>query len=155
MYDVTDEASFNNIRNWMRNIEQHASDTVNKACTHACTARMSCSCCCAFCCSHHRIYIFYWFQILIKHKYTCTPPLFPFIRPEKVLVGNKSDMADEQRAVPYARGAALAAEYGIPFFETSAKDTTNVEEVRVFFLVSEGVCSSGCRKVWCVCVCLC
>ena len=32
VYDVTDEASFNNIRNWMRNIEQHASDTVNKVC---------------------------------------------------------------------------------------------------------------------------
>ena len=30
VYDVTDEASFSNIRNWMRNIEQHASDTVNK-----------------------------------------------------------------------------------------------------------------------------
>ncbi|KVH99996.1 Small GTPase superfamily, partial [Cynara cardunculus var. scolymus] len=26
VYDVTDEASFNNIRNWIRNIEQHASD---------------------------------------------------------------------------------------------------------------------------------
>ncbi len=33
VYDVTDEASFNNIRNWMRNIEQHASDTVNKVST--------------------------------------------------------------------------------------------------------------------------
>ena len=32
VYDVTDEASFNNIRNWMRNIEQHASETnSNKA----------------------------------------------------------------------------------------------------------------------------
>jgi uncharacterized membrane protein len=30
VYDVTDDASFNNIRNWMRNIEQHASDNVNK-----------------------------------------------------------------------------------------------------------------------------
>ncbi|KIZ04973.1 small rab-related GTPase [Monoraphidium neglectum] len=75
VYDVTDEASFNNIRNWMRNIEQHASDTVNK-----------------------------------------------------ILVGNKSDMADERRAVPYARGKALADEYGIAFFETSAKDNSNVEE---------------------------
>ena len=28
--DVTDEASFNNIRNWMKNIEQHASDSVVK-----------------------------------------------------------------------------------------------------------------------------
>ncbi|KAL5070244.1 hypothetical protein RYX36_021131 [Vicia faba] len=30
VYDVTDEASFNNIRIWIRNIEQHASDNVNK-----------------------------------------------------------------------------------------------------------------------------
>ncbi|KAH0896307.1 hypothetical protein HID58_045875, partial [Brassica napus] len=30
VYDVTDETSFNNIRNWIRNIEQHASDNVNK-----------------------------------------------------------------------------------------------------------------------------
>ncbi|KAJ8760542.1 hypothetical protein K2173_015209 [Erythroxylum novogranatense] len=29
VYDVTDESSFN-IRNWIRNIEQHASDNVNK-----------------------------------------------------------------------------------------------------------------------------
>ena len=31
VYDVTDEASFNNIRNWMKNIETHASSSVNKA----------------------------------------------------------------------------------------------------------------------------
>ena len=31
MYDITDEGSFNNIRNWMKNIEEHASDNVNKA----------------------------------------------------------------------------------------------------------------------------
>jgi Ras-related protein Rab-8A len=30
VYDVTDEQSFNNIRNWMRQIQQHASDNVNK-----------------------------------------------------------------------------------------------------------------------------
>ena len=29
-FDVTDERSFNNIRNWIRNIEQHASEGVNK-----------------------------------------------------------------------------------------------------------------------------
>lgn len=76
VYDVTDEASFNNIRNWMRNIEQHASDNVNK-----------------------------------------------------ILVGNKSDIAEEKRAVPYSKGQALADEYKIQFFETSAKDNINVEEV--------------------------
>lgn len=30
VYDVTDERSFNNIRNWLRNVEQHASPNVNK-----------------------------------------------------------------------------------------------------------------------------
>jgi len=30
VYDVTDEQSFLNIRNWIRNIEQHASDSVQK-----------------------------------------------------------------------------------------------------------------------------
>ena len=29
-YDVTDEQSFLNIRNWMKNIEEHAADNVNK-----------------------------------------------------------------------------------------------------------------------------
>jgi len=30
VYDVTDEKSFNNIRTWIRNIDQHASEQVNK-----------------------------------------------------------------------------------------------------------------------------
>jgi len=30
VYDVTDEVSFQDIHNWMKNIEQHASDSVNK-----------------------------------------------------------------------------------------------------------------------------
>ena len=76
VYDVADEGSFTNIRNWMKNIEQHASDSV-----------------------------------------------------VKVLVGNKSDLDDAKRAVPYARGKALADEYRIPFFEASAKSGACVEEV--------------------------
>ena len=44
VYDVTDEASYTNIRNWMRNIEQHASDSVNKACP----------CCHAWCSTQQR-----------------------------------------------------------------------------------------------------
>ncbi|KFM27068.1 Ras-related protein RAB1BV [Auxenochlorella protothecoides] len=76
VYDVTDESSFSNIRNWMRNIEAHASEHVVKA-----------------------------------------------------LVGNKSDMDESRRAVPYSRGQALADEYKLPFFETSAKSNANVDEV--------------------------
>ena len=30
VYDVSDEKSFENVRGWMRNIEQHASSSVNK-----------------------------------------------------------------------------------------------------------------------------
>ncbi|XWS75000.1 hypothetical protein CRYUN_Cryun01aG0047500 [Craigia yunnanensis] len=81
VYDVTDESSFNNIRNWIRNIEQHASDNVNK-----------------------------------------------------ILVGNKADMDESRRAVPTSRGQALADEYGIKFFETSAMTNLNVEEV--FFSIA-------------------
>ncbi|XP_013608958.1 PREDICTED: ras-related protein RABE1c-like isoform X2 [Brassica oleracea var. oleracea] len=84
VYDVTDESSFNNIRNWIRNIEQHASDNVNK-----------------------------------------------------ILVGNKADMDESKRAVPKAKGQALADEYGIKFFETSAKTNLNVEEV--FFSIAKDI----------------
>jgi len=74
VYDVTDDQSFSNIRNWVRSIEQHATDNVNK-----------------------------------------------------ILIGNKSDLA-EKRVVDTPKGQALADEYGIKFFETSAKSASNVEE---------------------------
>lgn len=74
VYDVTDEQSFQNIRNWIRNIEQHAADNV-----------------------------------------------------DKILIGNKCDMVSE-KLVETARGQSLAEEYGIKFFETSAKSNINVVE---------------------------
>jgi small GTP-binding protein len=43
-----------------------------------------------------------------------------------VLVGNKQDL---ERVVSVEEGEALAKEFGIPYFETSAKDGTNVEAV--------------------------
>jgi len=74
VYDITEEQSFLNIRNWIRNIEQHASDSV-----------------------------------------------------QKILIGNKCDMVDD-RVITTDRGKELADEYGIKFFETSAKTDTNVKE---------------------------
>lgn len=84
VYDVTDESSFNNIRNWIKNIEQHASDNVNK-----------------------------------------------------ILVGNKADMDESKRAVSTARGQALANEYRLKFYETSAKTNMNVEDV--FFTIARDI----------------
>ncbi len=44
----------------------------------------------------------------------------------KILVGNKCDM-DEARKVSHEEGLELAKHYEIPFLETSAKNSINVE----------------------------
>lgn len=54
----------------------------------------------------------------------------------KVLVGNKWDM-EAKRAVSKEKGEALASEFGIPFFETSAKRDVNVEDA--FYRVARDV----------------
>lgn len=73
VYDCTNENTFNNVRNWMKQLETHANPDVIR-----------------------------------------------------VLVGNKSDSSNIK--VNAASGQALADEFGIKFFETSAKDKLNVEE---------------------------
>eukprot|EP00386_Alphamonas_edax_P010414 GDKI01033658.1.p1 GENE.GDKI01033658.1~~GDKI01033658.1.p1 ORF type:complete len:212 (+),score=41.67 GDKI01033658.1:51-686(+) len=75
VYDVTSAESFQNIRNWIRQIETHATQGV-----------------------------------------------------QKILVGNKADMDEKSRAVDSRRAQELAAEYGIPFVETSAKSGQNVRQ---------------------------
>lgn len=50
---------------------------------------------------------------------------------DRILVGNKADVDSSKRAIETSRGEALAAEYGIPFLETSAKSGMNVEEAFV------------------------
>jgi len=45
----------------------------------------------------------------------------------KILIGNKCDMQD-LRQVSHEEGESLAKEYNIHFFETSAKNDTNVEK---------------------------
>lgn len=84
VYDVTDERSFANVKNWMRQIEQHASESVNK-----------------------------------------------------ILIGNKCDVDPADRRVSLEQGRKLAEEYGIIFFETSAKENVNVDEA--FYTVARDI----------------
>jgi len=74
VYDVTDRRSFESIRNWISQIQQHADVHVNK-----------------------------------------------------ILVGNKCDMLDE-KVVSTEEGSKLAKEFGMEFWETSAKNDVNVEQ---------------------------
>jgi len=53
----------------------------------------------------------------------------------KLLVGNKSDRDD--RVVETEGAKAFADDLGIPFLETSAKNSSNVEEVRACCVVEE------------------
>ena len=46
----------------------------------------------------------------------------------KLLVGNKTDLEDK-RVVSYEEGQRMADSLGIPFIETSAKSTMNVNEM--------------------------
>jgi Ras-related protein Rab-8A len=80
-YDCTDENSFNNVRNWIKQLEAHATPGV------------------------------------------C-----------KVLVGNKSDSPNKK--VDASRGEALAKEYGMKFFDASAKNNLNVKET-FYYLAKE------------------
>ncbi|XP_051114709.1 GTP-binding protein YPTM2-like isoform X2 [Andrographis paniculata] len=74
VYDVTDQESFKNVKQWLNEIDRYASDNINK-----------------------------------------------------LLVGNKCDLT-AQKVVPTETAKAFADEIGIPFMETSAKNSTNVEQ---------------------------
>lgn len=97
VYDVTDEQSFQNIRNWIRNIEQHGNHHQPPT-------------------NHHDN----------DHQWVYMDEIAAD-NVDKILVGNKCDMESE-KVVETTRGQALAEEYSIKFFETSAKNNINVVE---------------------------
>jgi Ras-related protein Rab-1A len=74
VYDVTDQESFNNVKQWMNEIDRYANEKVNK-----------------------------------------------------MLVGNKCDLTSK-KVVQMEDAKSYAETLGIPFLETSAKDSTNVEQ---------------------------
>ncbi|KTW26634.1 GTP-binding protein ypt1 [Pneumocystis carinii B80] len=74
VYDVTDQDTFNNVKQWLQEIDRYASESVNK-----------------------------------------------------LLIGNKSDMVDKKVVDP-SQAKELADGLSIPFLETSAKSSINVEQ---------------------------
>lgn len=97
VYDVTDQVSFNNVRQWLQEIDRYACENVNK-----------------------------------------------------LLVGNKCDLVTK-RVVDHEQAKEFADGLGIPFLETSAKDSTNVEqafmtmasEIKQRMIVSSSQAASG------------
>lgn len=164
VYDVTDEASFNNIRNWMKNIEQHASDNVVKVrrmgwgqekrdvCRVGSGGRGGASELQSPCWRWRTACLC---LLLLMAATTAAflspcpqlPSFLPPLASKQVLVGNKSDMDESKRAVPYSRGQALADEFKMAFFETSAKANTNVDETFQVRLAARGRDWGGFR-VW-------
>jgi len=61
----------------------------------------------------------------------------------KILVGNKCDMENE-RKVTVEQGKDFAAQYGMKFFETSAKDSTNVSDA--FVLMTKEIMKNTGKK---------
>ena len=59
----------------------------------------------------------------------------------QVLVGNKADIPEGERAVSTAAGAALAKECGMAFFEASAKSGEGVDEA--FLAAARAVVAAG------------
>ncbi|XP_037072141.1 ras-related protein Rab-1A-like isoform X2 [Pollicipes pollicipes] len=74
VYDCTDQDSFANVKQWLKEIDHYATDNVNK-----------------------------------------------------LLVGNKCDLTTK-KVVDFATAKAYADQLGVPFLETSAKSSTNVEQ---------------------------
>jgi len=74
VYDITDQVSFNNVKQWLQEIDRYACENVNK-----------------------------------------------------LLVGNKCDLTNK-RVVETSVAKDYADSLGIPFLETSAKNSTNVEQ---------------------------
>ena len=100
VYDVTDQESFNNVKQWLNEIDRYANENVNKLLVRGDALCLA----------------------LLLHAASCWQ-----VFSSSTQVGNKSDLTSK-KVVDYATAKAFADEIGIPFLETSAKNATNVGE---------------------------
>lgn len=108
VYDITDEKSFENIKNWIRNIEENASANVEKM-------LLGNKC-----------------ELNEKRQVIMRPVARPAMTSFEREIGTLRELIDVfacvHLQVTKERGEKLAVEYGIKFVETSAKASINVEE---------------------------
>jgi Ras-related protein Rab-8A len=100
VYDVSDETSFTNVRNWMRQIDQNAAENVNRILIG------------------NKSDVDAADRVILLSKFELK---FIFIIILKIIFNDFQKVSAE-------KGKALAAEYGIKFFETSAKLNSNVDD---------------------------
>ena len=116
VYDITNEKSFDNIKNWIRNIEEHASADVEKMILgNKCDM------------NDRRQVIDRYEQIFDIEEWK---------RIESIIELNYNFYWYFIQ-VSKERGEELAIEYGIKFMETSAKASINVEEA--FFTLARDI----------------
>lgn len=111
VYDVTDQESFDNVKQWLNEIDRYASDNVNKLLVgNKCdltankvvsyeTGKVSDF---TWIFIHVFMLLIFWFQIFFSLQFYTYAVMLEFTQ-------------------------AFADELGIPFMETSAKSATNVE----------------------------
>ena len=117
VYDITNEKSFDNIKNWIRNIEEHASADVEKMILgNKCDM------------NDRRQVIDRYEQIFVIEELRGLN--------ESIIELNCS-FSWYLIQVSKERGEELAIEYGIKFMETSAKASINVEEA--FFTLARDI----------------
>lgn len=107
VYDVTDQESFNNVKQWLNEIDRYASESVNK--------------------------------LLVGNKSDLTDKKVVSYETAKVKrcstnfgIYSLTELLETWLTILtlffFATKKAFADEIGIPFMETSAKDSTNVEQ---------------------------
>ena len=127
VYDVTDLDSFQNVKQWLHEIDRYASENVNKLLVGNKV-------------SHDVLSVFFWPVVWYCSLWTNCKAVyssFTFVVPQ-------ADLADK-RTVQESDAREFANELNIQFLETSAKEATNVENafLTMAYEIKQRMASAG------------
>lgn len=134
MYDISDRESFDNVKQWLSEIDKYACENVNKLLVgnkcdmdskrqvselpHTLAAAHLCGCL--------RSAVLPTSHLPLPLPLSTHSPLCPSLLPSFPPPSFPLPLSPTSQ-VEYEEAKAFADERGIPFLETSAKDSTNVE----------------------------